>query len=153
MQTVLEKTPLVQGWRGPPLEKGLVLIDDDQDFCEIMKSYAAAMNVHLKTYASFLEIQPFASLKNFDLALVDYHLHNRSGLEIAEYIDVFFRGLPVIIISADEILEAEIKDKWPLCIRKCMQKKYGPQAILRRSLSLLIDILFYKKAATRLPPY
>lgn len=128
----------------------IVLIDDCPDFRRIMTSYAQKYNINLKSYASLAEMYTFAHLKNFDLALIDFHLESLCGIEIANYVDIFFDDLPVVLVSGDSLQESE---EWPKCIKGFIEKKWGPNLLLQRSLEILERHRLYrmleKKAFTQ----
>lgn len=124
----------------------IVLIDDCPDFRRIMTGYAQKYNINLKSYASLAEMYTFAHLKNFDLALIDFHLESLCGLEIANYVDIFFDDLPVVIISGDSLQENE---EWPRCIKGFIEKKWGPNIMFQRTLEILERCKLYRMLEKR----
>ena len=116
----------------------IALIDDDPDFRRLMSVCGKSMGFDIDTYASLEEMGSFARLDNYDLALVDYYLEKLHGVEIAEYIDIFFPELPVILVSGDD-LAPRSRTLWPRCIKKFLVKGLGPYAIFNRAKQLLED--------------
>lgn len=114
-------------------KKGILLIDDDELFRSLFKTIAESLGVPVTCHASLAEMHSFAALKDFDVAVLDYYLESFRGPEIAEYVDVFFRELPVILISGGEI-DGETQRVWPSCIRRFVNKASGPFAIIERAL-------------------
>ena len=128
----------------------MVLIDDDPMFRRLMSTYANSMGINLKCFSSLLDMHSFAHLKNYDLALIDFHLDSLSGTEIAEYVDIFFGDLPVIIVSGDPEIGEKLKvNKGPACIREFVSKHVGPRAILEAASKSLQTFDFYKSLKER----
>ena len=84
--------------------------------------------------------------RDYDVVILDYYLESFKGPEIAEYVDVFFSHLPVVVISSSDISEKE-RQAWPTCIRRFMNKTNGPHAILDGALELLAQEWPVAKAA------
>ncbi len=114
-------------------KKGILLIDDDELFRALFKQVADSVGIPVTCHASLSEMHSFAALKDFDVAVFDYYLESFRGPEIAEYVDVFFRELPVILISGNDI-DGDSQRIWPSCIRRFVAKSSGPYAIIERAL-------------------
>jgi DNA-binding NarL/FixJ family response regulator len=71
-----------------------------------------------------------SQLGHYDLAILDYYLPAVNGLEIAQYVDAFFRDMPVILVSGGHPGEEEGSVIWPGCIQRYVNKSEGPKAIL-----------------------
>lgn len=112
-------------------QKGIILIDDDVSFRDLVKAYATAAKIPIDCYASLSEMGSFAVIGEYDIAIVDYFLEGMKGDEIAEYFAVFFPGRPVIVISADENVSCKL-EKWPTCIKAFLPKSIGVAAILHK---------------------
>ena len=69
------------------------------------------------------------------MVVLDYYLESFKGSEIAEYVDVFFSHLPVVVISGSDISPQE-QQAWPVCIRRFIKKTAGPRAILDGALDV-----------------
>lgn len=119
--------------------RGILLIDDDDSFCHLMEVVARASAVPLTAVAALEDLPSLGSLRDFDLIIVDYNLAAFTGLEIAEYVDAFFGSLPVMMVSIEN-LENESGQRWPISIRKFVNKAFGPFAILQRALKLLEEV-------------
>ncbi|MGE0173166.1 MAG: response regulator [Oligoflexales bacterium] len=122
-----------QGQGPSKSEARIVLIDDCPHFCRIMEAAAKRQGLYLKAYSSLADMYTIANLKNFDLALIDYHLDSFCGLEIAEYVDIFFQDLPVVIVSGDDVPR---KKPWPESVKGFLTKSLGAQEILQRALAI-----------------
>jgi DNA-binding response OmpR family regulator len=116
-------------------KKGLLLIDDDESFCRLVKAAADARGIPITCFASLEQMPSLGALGDYDLAIIDYNLRAFTGLEIAEYVDVFFDQLPVLIVSIDN-LENNSAERWPTCVRKFVNKAFGPFAIVQRALAV-----------------
>jgi DNA-binding NtrC family response regulator len=116
--------------------KGLLLIDDDEFFRTLFLAIARASDVPAEAFASLADMPSFAALKDYDCVIVDYFLESFRGPEIAEYVDVFFNDLPVLVISGGEINDQD-KRAWPTCIRRFVAKEAGPYAIIEQALKAL----------------
>lgn len=117
-------------------KKGILLIDDDDSFCQLMHAVAEAASVPLTYAAALDELPSLGALGDYDLVIVDYNLQSFTGLEIAEYVDAFFSGMPVMMVSIEN-LENSSDKRWPTCIRKFVNKAFGPFAIVQRALKTL----------------
>ena len=124
----------------------IVLIDDSHSFCRLMEYTAEEVGIHLKSYQSLANMYSISRLQQFDLALIDYNLESWCGLEIADYIDVFFKELPVILVSGDDI---EPQKSWPQSIKAVLHKKIGPYQLISESLEILQKVRFYRSLEKR----
>jgi DNA-binding response OmpR family regulator len=120
------------------LKKGILVIDDDPTFRDLIRTVGQALKLPVTTVASLEEMPSFAALKDYDIAIIDFKLERFCGIEIAEYVDVFFKNLPVLIISSEN-LDPSPTNRWPSCIKKFVHKSFGPFAILHRSMNLWND--------------
>lgn len=116
--------------------KGLLLIDDDEMFRALFQAIADSMGVPCETFASLSDMPSFAALKEYDVVILDYYLDSFRGPEIAEYVDVFFNDLPVLVISGGEIDDGE-RRAWPTCIRRFVPKSHGAYSIVERALEAM----------------
>jgi DNA-binding response OmpR family regulator len=119
-------------------KKGILVIDDDPTFRDLIRTVGQALKLPVTTVASLEEMPSFAALKDYDIAVIDFNLEHFCGVEIAEYVDVFFKSLPVLIISSEN-LDPSPTSRWPSCIKKFVHKSFGPYAILQRSMKLWND--------------
>jgi len=120
------------------LKKGILVIDDDPTFRDLIRTVGQALKLPVTTIASLEEMPSFAALKDYDIAIIDFNLERFCGIEIAEYVDVFFKSLPVLMISGEN-LDPTPTTRWPSCIKKFVHKSFGPYAILQRSMKLWND--------------
>jgi len=114
----------------PRKDPRVLLIDDDPDFCTVMKALAEEINIELDCYSSFEEIGGIEKLEGYALALFDYDLGSENGLELAEYVDFFCQNVPVIIVSGVSNLRKTCR-LWPDSVRSFVSKKDGIYPILQ----------------------
>ena len=119
-------------------KKGLLLIDDDEWFRALFKVICEAQGIPVTTFPSLADMPSFASMKDYDVVILDYYLESFKGPEIAEYVDVFFASLPVVVISGEEINDGE-RHAWPTCIKRFMCKAAGPYNIISSAMELMSE--------------
>ena len=111
------------------MSRRVVLIDDDRAFCKIMEAFALSRGVSLDCFTSLLEMGSVGRLSDYSVAVIDYDLGPINGIEIAEYLPIFFSGMPMVLISGRH--REQSKDvPWPSSIRRFVHKDAGPDAIL-----------------------
>lgn len=119
-------------------KKGILVIDDDPSFRDLIRTVGQALKLPVTTVASLAEMSSFAALKDYDIAVIDFNLESFCGIEIAEYVEVFFKDLPVLIVSGENLDPTPVT-RWPACIKKFVHKSFGPYAILQRCMKLWND--------------
>ncbi len=144
--THAEESLALNGKVGLLQKKGILLIDDDEFFRSLFKHVAESLGVPVTVHSSLAEMNSFAALQDFDVAVLDYYLESFTGSEIAEYVEVFFRELPVIVISGGNI-ESNDQRVWPTCIRRFVPKAAGPYAIVDRALDAVAAIKGQQRSA------
>ena len=115
----------------------ILLIDDDPTFRNLMAKVAARRGIALDAYESLLDLGSVGLISGYDVAIVDYHLEQMTGIEIAEYLKAFFAETPMVLVSiltCDEISEAA----WPAPIVRFMNKNAGCEAILNSALAEIV---------------
>lgn len=118
-----------------PESRRMVLIDDDPAFCQIVASFAASRGLDLDYYSTLHEMGSLGKLSDYAIAIVDFDLGSMNGLEIAEYLPIFFGDMPMVLISGKH-RQAEATP-WPKSIRTFIHKDQGPDAILDAAANLL----------------
>lgn len=102
----------------------VIVIDDDPIFLTLMMKAAKKSGFYVEIFSSLEDLGHLGSLSEFDLAIVDYQLEQMTGLEIAEYLDVFFKDIPMILVSAREKETVEMTH-WPRSIKRFVSKHDG----------------------------
>lgn len=109
--------------------KKLVLIDDDMAFGSIMTSFAMSRGLELDHFSTLQEMGSLGRLSEYCVAIVDYDLGAMNGVEIAEYLPVFFGEMPMVLISGMS-RKSPSQIPWPKSIREFVHKDVGPDKIL-----------------------
>lgn len=136
-----EQTRLKPAKRKPRI----LLIDDDVDFAALSASYAGSKGLQLDYAASLLDLGRVGAFVDYDLVILDFRLKGMTGLEVADYIQAFFKNKPVILISAlpaDELPEGlDVAKKQSFSVCEFVSKNQGIDYILQRALTYLPDHL------------
>jgi DNA-binding NtrC family response regulator len=111
-----------------PPKSRVLLVDDDWDFAELVRSKAEAMGLDVEHHTSAKTLGR-TNLGGFAVAIIDYNLGSTSGLQIAEVIDDLTVDLPVILISGERQIDP-LNRFWPQCIRGFITKERGLDVIL-----------------------
>jgi len=119
----------------PPADK-LVIFDDDVCFGALITAKARRSGFEPRFFTSLADIGTFARIKDFDVAIIDFYLGTIRGDEIAEYVDTFFDGIPVIMVSSEDLRTSRIR-QWPASVRRFVPKSDGPGAIIDAARSVL----------------
>lgn len=114
---------------------GIILIDDDATFRNLMKAYADAEGIPMSCFTSLSELGSFARIGEYDVAIVDYFLNGMKGHEIAEYFSVFFPTRPVVVVSGDGSLSQKLEE-WPDSVKAFLPKSLGAAAILKETIGI-----------------
>jgi len=107
----------------------LLLIDDDESFGHLMEVVAAQRGISLEYYPSLVELGRIGRLGDFDVAILDYYLDGMNGIEIAEYLERFFTGKPVVLVSGRSYGDALMVES-PRCVKAFVHKVRGALTIL-----------------------
>src|SRR5690606_25971297 len=82
------------------ITKDILVVDDDAVFTGVIVELLRRKGYTVDGYSSVVEMGSFACLRFYKLVLLDYRLEHLNGLEIAEYVDLFFPSTPVLLTSA-----------------------------------------------------
>ncbi len=117
--------------------KKVLLIDDDPAYGSIVAAMAICKNIDLHFYESLIEATYGGSrVEQFDSAIIDYNLERMTGIEVSEYLELFFKDIPVILISTEDRSPQEDQLPWPPCLKKFMNKSEGYEKILNAAIEL-----------------
>jgi DNA-binding response OmpR family regulator len=111
----------------------VLLVDDDPVFTLILEANAHAMGIELTACAGLEEMLEKCHSRKFDAVVMDYHLGDKLGTEIAERLG---RNTPVVLVS---YTGAWLRDanEWPANITKFVHKNKGGVVILEEVLRAL----------------
>jgi DNA-binding response OmpR family regulator len=113
----------------------LILIDDDAIYGRILQQLAHQRGIKLDHFQSLAELGYVALIGKYDVVILDYDLGGMTGIEIESYLNAFFRGLPMLLISGS-LRKASRKEVESGRAHPFMHKKSGYEAILSTALSL-----------------
>ena len=129
----------------------MLIIDDDPSFGMVLQAIAQNRGFETHYVPSLLDLGSFARIKDFEIAVIDYYLGSLRGDEIAEYVDMFFQEVPVIIVSSKPFTQEDIK-KWPSCVRQFVAKTEGQTRIMDRVVRVLDRDRMLKRFQNRTVP-
>jgi DNA-binding NtrC family response regulator len=114
----------------------VLLIDDDPNFCELLRRYAETQGVSLDYYNSLQEFGHMRQPKRYDVVILDFDLGEITGCDSAGYISGLFGGIPVVLISGLSEMQIEpIKSSQG--INCFVQKSQGCPQIISTALNLV----------------
>ena len=117
----------------------ILVIDDDPAFGKIVKALAEARGIGCDWAPSLESLGRVGKLSGYDGAILDYFLEKFTGAEIAEYVDVFFADIPVVIVSSRPDIHAQRRN-WPKCVRQFVDKASGARSILDQALQVFSGV-------------
>jgi PAS domain S-box-containing protein len=98
--------------------KRILLVDDNATNLEIMSHHAARWGLVARTAQSFDEASSQTLRERFDVAVVDFHMPGRSGLDLARAWREAQKKFPVILLSSNARPGAEEMELFAGCITK-----------------------------------
>ncbi|MCB1081558.1 MAG: response regulator [Chlamydiia bacterium] len=100
-----------------------IIVDDDKDFCNLVKKAAEGLDVVIGDYQSGDHFIETVEKENPDFVLLDIEIPPNSGLNLLEMLrsDFRFRELPVIMISSHTESE-NLEKAYELCVEDFIQK-------------------------------
>jgi DNA-binding NtrC family response regulator len=118
------------------LIKKILVIDDNNIFCNAIKNHLSQKEYDVKICISYAEFQDKIDIREFDLILLDLRLKDAKGLDILQYISEINPNQKVIIVSS--YLDNEnISQAKELGAYKCINKNSN----LFNELNHIIDTL------------
>ena len=116
-------------------QQRILLLDDDENFGQLMLSLAQSKGIHLVYFPSLSSMGSFARLGEFHLILLDLYLDKMQGTEIAQYVDTFWQNTPAVLISAERQENIHCSD-FPRCIKGFICKDIGAIDLLDQAINL-----------------
>lgn len=89
--------------------KRVLIIDDEPDIRELLEITLGRMQLETDSVANIAQAKQLLLQRNFDLCLTDMHLTDGRGLELVEFIQQQFPGLPVAVITAHGSIDTAIE--------------------------------------------
>ena len=127
--------------KGQAWGEGLLLVDDNSDFCELVAASAADLDIPIRTALSVSELcisKPMRQVADYDLLILDYYLHKHwTGLDVAGFRDSVFKGIPIMMVSSEASLANNLNALWERGVMSFVTKAMGARAILEEALLIL----------------
>ena len=79
--------------------KKILIVDDEEAICVIVKSFLQSIDYHCETAAGPLEALGMLAENCFDLVISDINMHSMNGLALAREIRKRFPGVEIMIMS------------------------------------------------------
>jgi DNA-binding response OmpR family regulator len=117
-------------------ENRIVLIDDDPVYNSVLLKYAEMAGVQMDVYESLEQMGTIGALGRYDAAIVDYDLGSLTGIEVGEYLSVFFDHIPMVLVSSSD-RKQDLEDAWPSSILKFCIKSDGHAFVLNEAIKCL----------------
>jgi len=114
----------------------VILIDDDDDLCELLTEYLSHHGITLSTASNGKEGLARIAREDFSLAILDVMMPEMDGLEVLKVINAKYEYLPVIMLTAkyeeiDRILGLE------LGAIDYVAKPFSPRELLARIKAII----------------
>src|SRR5690606_4118234 len=89
--------------------KRALVIDDEPDIRELLEITLGRMQIATDSAANLQQAKDFLAKTHYDLCLTDMHLPDGNGLELVEFIQQLYPGLPVAVITAHGSVDTAIE--------------------------------------------
>lgn len=89
--------------------KRALVIDDEPDIRELLEITLGRMQIATDSAANLQQAKDFLASAHYDLCLTDMHLPDGNGLELVEFIQQLYPGLPVAVITAHGSVDTAIE--------------------------------------------
>ena len=86
----------------------VILVDPDPDFANELAKEAADFNLAIDAFKTMQDIVYLGIFNSYQLAILNVEMGQVSGWEIAEYIEKFRVGLPVILLTDREVTNRKL---------------------------------------------
>lgn len=108
----------------------ILVIDDDRSFLEAVEIFLEDNGFEVSKAPNGRQGIDLEQNHNFDLAIVDVHLPDISGVEVAESLLKHHPGLPVIMISSDDT-DMNVRRCMKNSISRFVSKPIAPHLLLQ----------------------
>ena len=107
----------------------ILVLADDLELGGNLLAAADKFDCRLDFRHSLMELGSFAALGLYEVVVVDYDLKSMRGDEVAQYIEAFFKHIPVILLALDpnSVLP---HNQFPKCVRAILTKNSSALRIL-----------------------
>jgi hypothetical protein len=114
--------------------KRILLVDDDDMYGRLMHAQADRLGIDLTYCRGIDEFLRTGSLSQFDVVLLDYDLGWIKGSALAEFCQVFFAQVPVVIVSSTSDWWFKTGLRYPQCVKCFIHKETPLDSALARAL-------------------
>lgn len=94
---------------GSPMTKRVLIVDDEPDIRELLEITLGRMQLSTDTAETIQQAKDKLNAHEFQLCLTDMRLPDGNGLELVEYIQHRYAGLPVAVITAHGSIDTAIE--------------------------------------------
>jgi RNA polymerase sigma factor (sigma-70 family) len=134
--------------RGSEQQPTVFVVDDDADFCHLLKRLVESVRLNVETYESAAEF-----LKHYDPAkpgclVVDVRMPGMSGLELQERLAAQRIRIPTIVMSAYAEVPIAVQAMKSGAI-EFLEKQFSQQALLEKIQHAVNDDLDYRRREDR----
>ncbi|MDY6994399.1 MAG: response regulator [Pseudomonadota bacterium] len=83
----------------------ILIVDDDQEFCDVVKDYLTNQGFHIDAVHDGIDMKKYLSEQRIDLIILDVMLPGEDGLSLARQLRAEESPIPIIMLSAagDEV--------------------------------------------------
>ena len=113
----------------------VLLLDDDHAFAGKLETALVSAGIELIWRKSLFELGSVGRLGNFDALIVDPQIGPVNGLEVAQYADTFFPGLPVLLAANGAT--AVTMENWPGSVVGLLLKDLPVSEVVDRIFGML----------------
>jgi DNA-binding response OmpR family regulator len=113
-----------------------VLLGGDGVTAATYRAAAAHEGHRLDYFSSMHDIGYLGRLREYDAAIVHGDMYPLSGLEVAEYLEKLFQSLPMILLTPDEDMDAEL-DRIPSSVVDRYPASEEAHTVLHRVIQIL----------------
>jgi len=111
------------------LSKKIMIIDDEEAMCRILKQILEGEGYEVKTRNEGLLALDEIKQDSFNLVITDVSMPNLSGIEILAQVKQFKPDLPVIFVTGSDV-DAILKEALQLGLDGFIEKPFNIQAVL-----------------------
>lgn len=88
--------------------KNLLVVDDDQTFCDVMKAQLEPLGYSVATETDARKVLELLQASDFDVLLLDLMMPEVGGLDLLQQIREHFSVLPIVVVTGYDIPEMTV---------------------------------------------
>jgi two-component system OmpR family response regulator len=109
----------------------LLVIDDDPNFCAILRSAAQGLGMEVDIIQDIIELQGVINLPKYDIVVLDFELGAGTGFDVADFVTSLSGNVPIVMVTGKNLEQIPMQ-KSPKSINSYISKSEGFQSILRK---------------------